>query len=91
MNFNLRHVRVNRLLVKYACNAKISDFIESLELDMVLFASIWVSYPFSGEPISNVGLSIHMGHSIRVSNLGSIFSGLLASRYNFFWGGEGEI
>lgn len=43
---------------------------------MVWFESIRISSPLSGESISDVRSGMSPGHSVRVSSLGSVLSGL---------------
>jgi len=63
---------VNQFLIKYACHAKTSNFVENFSSGMIRFGSIRVSNPLSGEHISDVESSMGPGLSIRVSGLGSV-------------------
>ena len=58
MNFSPDRLRVNRFLVRYACHAKISNFLETFGSSVVRLGSIPVSGPLLGEPISDVGSGI---------------------------------
>ena len=64
-------------MVKYVHHAKTSNFIENFEFVIVLFGSIRISGPLSGEYISGVRSGTGPGHSIWASDLGSVLSGLI--------------
>ena len=64
-------VRVNQFLVKYACHAKISNYVENFGSGMVQFVSIRISGPLLDEPISDGGSSMNPDCSVQVSGLGS--------------------
>ena len=65
--FGSGRFRVNQFLVKYACHAKTSNFVENFGSGMVRVGSIRVSGPLSGEHTSGVGSGMDPGHSVRVS------------------------
>ena len=75
--FGSGRFRVNQFLVKYARNAKTSNFVENFGSGMVRVGSIWVSGPLSGEHISGVGSGMGPGSSVRVSDLESVLPGLV--------------
>ena len=64
-------------MVKYARNAKTSNFVENFGSGMVRVGSIWVSSSLLGEHISGVGSGMGLGRSVRVSGLGSVLLGLV--------------
>jgi len=74
--FGSGRFRLNQFLVKYACHAKTSNFVENFGSGMVRFGSIRVSSALSGEHISSVGSGMGPGRSVRVSSLGSVLPGL---------------
>lgn len=53
------------------------NFVGNFGPVMVRFWSTRVSGLLSGEPISDVGSGMGLGHSVRVAGLGSILPGLL--------------
>ena len=54
-----------------------SNFVENFGSGMGFFGSIRVSGPLSGEHISGVESGMGPGHSVRVSDLGSVLPDLL--------------
>ena len=62
---------VNQFLVKYACHAKTSNFVENFGSGMVRFGAIQVSGQLSG-----VGSGMDPSRSVRISGLGSVLPDL---------------
>ena len=69
--FGSGRFRVNQFLVKHACHAKTSNFVENFGSGMVRFGSIGVSGPLLGEHILGVGSGMGPGRSVWVSGLRS--------------------
>ena len=69
--------RVNQFLVKYACHAKISNFVEKFGSGMIRFMSIPISGPLLDEHILNVESGIGPSRSVQVLGLGSVLPYLI--------------
>ena len=74
--FGSDQFRVNQFLVKYACHAKTSNFVENCRSDMVWFGPILISGPLLVEHIPGVRSNMGPGRSVRVSDFGSVLPGL---------------
>ena len=79
--FGSGRFRLNQFLVKYACHAKTSNFVENFGSGMVRFASIRASGPLSSEHNSGVDLGMDSGRSVRVSDLGLVLPSLYTVSY----------